>query len=110
MWRDDISDYWAMYVCALVCWAFGHMQQSGDVNCLFTSDTASDASVLTWVQKMACLTPADAMTCRSHGDSMAVVRLARRWLGADVCHPSLLYKDAVRVLNGLEERASSRWF
>ena len=69
MWRDDISNYWAMYVCALVCWAFGHMQQAGDENCLFTSDTASDASALAWVQRTACLTPADAMMCRSHGDS-----------------------------------------
>ncbi|AEO64534.1 uncharacterized protein THITE_47417 [Thermothielavioides terrestris NRRL 8126] len=23
-WATDISDYWAMYVCALICWAFGH--------------------------------------------------------------------------------------
>ncbi|KAK4240204.1 hypothetical protein C8A03DRAFT_31679 [Achaetomium macrosporum] len=23
-WSTDISDYWALYVCALICWAFGH--------------------------------------------------------------------------------------
>ncbi|KAK3331933.1 hypothetical protein B0T19DRAFT_89320 [Cercophora scortea] len=23
-WSTDISDYWGLYVCALICWAFGH--------------------------------------------------------------------------------------
>ena len=23
-WSADMSDYWALYVCALICWAFGH--------------------------------------------------------------------------------------
>jgi hypothetical protein len=23
-WATDMSDYWGMYVCALICWAFGH--------------------------------------------------------------------------------------
>jgi len=23
-WSADLSDYWALYVCALICWAFGH--------------------------------------------------------------------------------------
>jgi hypothetical protein len=28
-WSADMSDYWAMYVCALICWAFGHTARSG---------------------------------------------------------------------------------
>jgi hypothetical protein len=28
-WSADMSDYWAMYVCALICWAFGHPARSG---------------------------------------------------------------------------------
>ncbi|KAK3935897.1 putative transcription factor TDA9 [Diplogelasinospora grovesii] len=27
-WSVDLSDYWAMYVCALICWAFGHRARS----------------------------------------------------------------------------------
>ncbi|KAL2264938.1 hypothetical protein VTJ83DRAFT_7448 [Remersonia thermophila] len=28
-WSRDMSDYWALYVCALVCWAFAHPAGSG---------------------------------------------------------------------------------
>ncbi|KAK4126690.1 hypothetical protein N657DRAFT_630674 [Parathielavia appendiculata] len=27
-WSMDMSDYWAMYVCALICWAFCHQHQT----------------------------------------------------------------------------------
>ncbi|KAJ4364886.1 hypothetical protein N0V85_009264 [Neurospora sp. IMI 360204] len=28
LWGKDISDYWALYVCALIFWAFGHKARS----------------------------------------------------------------------------------
>lgn len=28
LWGKDISDYWALYVCALIVWAFGHKARS----------------------------------------------------------------------------------
>ncbi|KAK4042635.1 hypothetical protein C8A01DRAFT_33299 [Parachaetomium inaequale] len=28
-WSADMSDYWALYVCALICWAFGHPAARG---------------------------------------------------------------------------------
>ncbi|KAK3316691.1 hypothetical protein B0H66DRAFT_478220 [Apodospora peruviana] len=27
-WSSDVADYWALYVCALICWAFGHRARS----------------------------------------------------------------------------------
>lgn len=29
LWANDISDYWALYVCALICWAFVHPARAG---------------------------------------------------------------------------------
>ncbi|KAK4142068.1 uncharacterized protein C8A04DRAFT_13522 [Dichotomopilus funicola] len=31
-WNINISDYWAMYVCALICWAFAHSASPAHLN------------------------------------------------------------------------------
>lgn len=109
MWRDDISDYWGMYVCALICWAFGHHAGGGvgvEAEGPFAQDVAGDAPALGWVHMMSTLGPEEAMARRSQGETVAVVGLARRWLGADgSADRNRLYTDAVRVLGKLEDGA-----
>ncbi|KAK3906739.1 hypothetical protein C8A05DRAFT_11542 [Staphylotrichum tortipilum] len=36
-WLGDMSDYWAMYVCALICWAFSHPVWGADAPALHVS-------------------------------------------------------------------------
>lgn len=112
-WRDDMSDYWSMYVCALICWAFGHRAQAtGSVSPVssFHSDAQSETAALAWLQTMAVTQPEHVMECRSKEDAMLVVGLARRWLESDVFERNRLYVDAVRVLKKLEEGVNWKWF
>ncbi|KAM7198635.1 putative transcription factor TDA9 [Rhypophila sp. PSN 637] len=30
-WSNDMSDYWGLYVCALICWAFGHRARTSSM-------------------------------------------------------------------------------
>jgi hypothetical protein len=112
-WRDDMSDYWSMYVCALICWAFGHQAQaagSASPASSFPSDVQSETGALAWLQTMAATQPEHVAECRSKEDTMLVVGLARRWLESDVFERNRLYVDAVRVLRKLEEGVNWKWF
>ncbi|KAM0333204.1 hypothetical protein ACHAQA_001864 [Verticillium albo-atrum] len=113
MWRDDVSDYWGMYVCALICWAFGHGASASEdgMTAAMEGEEAEEAAALAWVGGVACMGEEDVMKIRSQKASARVVGLARSWLEADcVGNRSRLFVDAVRVLRKLEEGVHWVWF
>ncbi|KAF3353480.1 hypothetical protein VdG1_08147 [Verticillium dahliae VDG1] len=104
-WRDDVSDYWGMYVCALICWAFGHGASADEMgDATMVREGAGEAATLAWVRAVARMGEKDVMKIRNLQDSTKVVELARSWLEADcIGNRSRLFVDAVRVLRKLEE-------
>ncbi|KAK1574691.1 uncharacterized protein LY79DRAFT_523403 [Colletotrichum navitas] len=110
MWKDDISDYWGMYVCALICWAYGHRASRGD-----TAEGSElgdcDSMAIQWVRTIASMRAKDVARLRSKEDTMPVVSLVRMWLDVDCLGGrSRLYVDAVGVLKKLEEGMNWKWF
>ncbi|KAL0942266.1 C2H2 finger domain-containing protein [Colletotrichum truncatum] len=112
MWKDDISDYWGMYVCALICWAYGHRTNRSQENGYNTSNEAGDeSSALRWMRTVASMRAKDVLKLRSKKDAITVVTLVRRWLDMDcIGGRSRLYVDAVGVLKKLEEGVNWKWF
>ncbi|KAM0287225.1 hypothetical protein ACHAQH_000539 [Verticillium albo-atrum] len=112
MWRDDVSDYWGMYVCALICWAFGHGPSAGETEgAAMVGDVGDEAAALAWARAVAHMGEEDVLKIRNSRDSAKVLVLARSWLEADcVGNRSRLFVDAVRVLRKLEEGVQWAWF
>ncbi|WQF88940.1 hypothetical protein CDEST_13954 [Colletotrichum destructivum] len=110
MWKDDVSDYWGMYACALICWAYGHQGNRGDgAKCTELGD--DDSAALQWVRAVASTRVKDVVRLRSKKNAMSVVSLVKRWLDLDCLGGrSRLYVDAVGVLRKLEEGINCKWF
>ncbi|GKT60654.1 C2H2 finger domain-containing protein [Colletotrichum tofieldiae] len=110
MWKDNISDYWGMYVCALICWAYGHRaSRGGSAEGSELGDY--DSAAIRWVRTVASMRAEDVARLRSKKDAMPVVSLVRRWLDVDcIGGRSRLYVDAVGVLKKLEEGINWKWF
>lgn len=104
-----ISDYWALYVCALICWAFGHRTPRGsDAS---RSSSASEDEALAWLRMVAKMQPEEVVRVRGRREVTGVVGLVRRRLEIDcVGGRSRLYVDAVGVLRKLEEGVNWKWF
>ncbi|KAK4229429.1 hypothetical protein QBC38DRAFT_109534 [Podospora fimiseda] len=115
-WSTDLSDYWALYVCALICWAFGFLHgqprqrsSSGESspaskagNGVSTDNT--DEEVLNWLRLVADknTSPAEVARFRRH-EATGVVGLIRRTLASSVGPRNRLYVDAIGVLERLEQ-------
>ncbi|TQN73724.1 Zinc finger protein zas1, partial [Colletotrichum shisoi] len=64
MWKDDVSDYWGMYVCALICWAYGHQGNRGNgAKGIGLGD--DDSAALQWVRAVASTRVKDVLRLRS---------------------------------------------
>ncbi|KAK3394897.1 hypothetical protein B0H63DRAFT_386746 [Podospora didyma] len=137
-WTGDISDYWGLYVCALICWAFGHRARSnstapirqrsssggsgggspvsrgsGSVVPGGGAATTADEEALSWLRMVAGdnVRPEDVVRARGRREAGGVVGLVRRRLESDcIGGRSRLYVDAVGVLRKLEEGANWKWF
>lgn len=95
-WRD-ISDYWGVYVCALICWAFG---QANDEE---PREATSRQSAERWITETVNMTPGEAQNIPSRHDARGVVILAGEELAADCLGGrNMLFADAVGVLKMLE--------
>lgn len=95
-WRD-ISDFWGLYVCSLICWAFGHV---GKPN----ANRSSRGAAARWIVKAAELQPGQLQSVAGREDTQGVVGLVRDALERDCMGGrSILYADAVGVLRKLEE-------
>ncbi|KAI1177636.1 hypothetical protein F4777DRAFT_576714 [Nemania sp. FL0916] len=116
---SDISDYWALYVCALICWSLGQRTPRGTTTTTTSascnnstsssgaeaSDDESEARI--WLSFVAGLSPASAVQNvrgRRGGSALGVVALVRRRLEAEIAGgKSKLLTDAARVLKALED-------
>lgn len=108
-----ISDYWAIYVCAIICWSSGHRPARGGEQ-IGSNVAASDGEAFEWLRSAAHAQPGDtnawAHVWASRG-AIGIVSLVRRRLELDLNGArSRLYSDAVAVLKGIEERANWIWF
>ncbi|POR38417.1 Uncharacterized protein TPAR_01385 [Tolypocladium paradoxum] len=102
-WRD-ISDFWGVYVCALICWAFGHVGKP-------SGSRSSRGAAVGWIQTVAELEPGQLQTMAGWEDSQGVVGLVHDVLEKDCLGGrSILYADAVGVLRKLQEVDSWKWF
>lgn len=118
---SDISGYWALYVCALICWSLGHrptrgtMRPSGNDNVGFssastysTNSTAlrkAEREATAWLETVASLNPEIAIqSVRGRREALAVIAMVRRRLESEaIGGKSKLLVDAVRVLKNLED-------
>lgn len=119
-YMTGLSDYWGMYVCALIIWAFGHRagKYSGSTGGSSGSPTTKgtpmgEDEAIDWLRVVADLVqPEHAARVRGRREaSAAVVSMIKQRLEADcVGGRSRLYVDAVGVLRKLEQGVNWRWF
>ncbi|KAL1865666.1 hypothetical protein Daus18300_007042 [Diaporthe australafricana] len=108
-----ISQYWGMYVCALIIWAFGHRATRSSSSTSPQKAPLPEDESISWLQAVAAShRPEDAARMKHRREASAgVVSLVKRRLDADCVGPrSQLYVDAVGVLKKLEEGVNWRWF
>ncbi|KAI0186768.1 fungal-specific transcription factor domain-containing protein [Xylaria flabelliformis] len=120
---SDISDYWALYVCALICWSIGQRTTRGAMgrdnigllsastyNTNLSSDKAEDEAK-GWLKMVASLSPETIQNVRGRREALGVVAMVRRRLENEtVGGKSKLLVDAVRVLKTLEEEPNKARF
>lgn len=125
----DISDYWAMYACALVCWALGHRAMVRDSGA--GSGPGSDSSssrhhhnhsnanagekgereAIRWLKMVAGLSTEKVLNVRGRKETISVISMVKRRLEDEaVGSRSRLLVDAIRTLKNLEERVNYKWF
>ncbi|KAF2967638.1 hypothetical protein GQX73_g5949 [Xylaria multiplex] len=111
---SEISDYWALYVCALICWSLGHSlghrTTRGTVGRGGADDNPSasgkgESEAKGWLKILANLSPEAAIeNVRARREALGVIAMVRRRLeGETIGGKSKLLVDAVRVLKSLEE-------
>ncbi|KAF3760849.1 hypothetical protein M406DRAFT_334470 [Cryphonectria parasitica EP155] len=118
-----LSNYWAMYVCALIIWAFGNRAgkssfSSSSGSGISSSPTSKGATMseedaVAWLQTVAQLDqPEDVARMRQRKEASAtVVSMVKRRLEADCGGgTSRLFVEAVGILRKLEEGVTRRWF
>ncbi|OAA37984.1 Transcription factor [Beauveria brongniartii RCEF 3172] len=104
----DISDFWGIYVCALICWAFGHVGKDGSDA---WNDVSSRPAALQWLQNAAKMQPAQVQRLGGRRNARAVVGLAREALEREhLGGRSILLADAIGVLRKLDDRNSCKRF
>ncbi|KAK6854463.1 hypothetical protein PG995_009556 [Apiospora arundinis] len=129
--KNDISDQWALYVNALICWAFGNPHSRATNKTTMPAPTTanssntqafesfvraseeirqSEAAALKWLRTIADLPQAeDVLAFRGQRrDALGVVAMVRRRLQAEAAigGKSKLLVDSCAVLSRLEEAAA----
>ncbi len=98
---NDISDFWGIYVCALICWAFGHVGRDGSGA---WNEGSSRPAALQWLRSAAKMQPVQVQRLVGRRNAQAVVGLAREALEREhLGGRSILIADAVGVLRKLED-------
>ena len=96
----DLSDWWGVYVCTLICWAFGHRDKLRA-----RGTAASRTEAARWIQLLAMTETAQAHPLADSSTSRAVVGMTREVLESDcIGGRNILFADAIEVLKKLEER------
>ncbi|KAG7427244.1 Zinc finger protein 641 [Fusarium oxysporum f. sp. raphani] len=100
----DISDYWGIYVCSLICWAFGIEDKQDKDNTKFLPKAAKQ-----WILTVADLEPSELQAQNHRNGAQKVVSLVKEALENDCLGGgNILFADAVNVLKQLERGASAR--
>lgn len=103
----DISDYWGLYVCTLICWAFGHVRKRPSSE----SRLPARSRAINWIQAVADMEPAQLQASSGREGSQAIVGFARDILEKDcLTGRNILFADSVGVLRKLEEVDNWSWF
>ncbi|KAG5927687.1 hypothetical protein E4U42_001927 [Claviceps africana] len=104
----DISDYWGLYVCTLICWAFGHPDKR---SCAEEKLLPARTRATAWIQAVADMEPSQLRASCVKGESQAIVAFVREILDKDCLGGrNMLYADSVGVLRKLEEVDNWNWF
>ncbi|KAI8624829.1 hypothetical protein F5Y19DRAFT_490167 [Xylariaceae sp. FL1651] len=123
---SDISDYWALYVCALVFWAISYRTTGGAMVRRSNNNTGSSASsnnvntasekaereALGWLKTVASLSPEAAVqSVRGRREAHGIIGMVRRRLEDETAGSrNQLLVDAAHVLKNLEENPSKGRF
>ncbi|KAI6782030.1 uncharacterized protein J7T54_003449 [Emericellopsis cladophorae] len=92
---NDLSDFWGLYVCTLICWAYGRGGKASDRD-------VSRRAGLRWILEASRRDPAQWRDWHKAEDTLGVVCLMRDVLGRDcVGGRNILFADSVRVLRRL---------
>jgi hypothetical protein len=96
---SDISDYWGVYVCALICWAFG-LTEKQDKSRIGVTQEATKG----WILRVACQEPSEVQIQSERNGARGVVGLVRQMLATECLGGrNILFADAMNVLKRLEE-------
>ncbi|TAQ83741.1 hypothetical protein B7494_g7943 [Chlorociboria aeruginascens] len=129
-----ISDYWSLFVAALICWAFGHRHQNGhngtlsrtnssaalgamdpEESPLRTHASAEDLRLkgLNYANAMLELDVEELLTSKAHmrGDSLGVVDAVKARLDVEsIGGKCSMLVDAVGILNRIQRGGRGKWF
>ncbi|KAL2073702.1 hypothetical protein VTL71DRAFT_11028 [Oculimacula yallundae] len=129
-----MTDYWSLYVSALICWAFGHRYQgspangtsgiltrsnsSTDMRALDTDDTPVSGDlrlkVLAYTNEISSLSAEELLTkkARMKGETAGIIDAVRQQLEVESVGNSCgMLLDALEVLKKLRKTASkTHWF
>ncbi|CEI66905.1 hypothetical protein FVEN_g8554 [Fusarium venenatum] len=96
---SDISDYWGIYVCALICWAFGTAEEQDKPRKGVTQKATKE-----WILRVASQEPSEVQTQSGRNGARGVVGLVRQMLSTECLGGgNILFADAINVLIRLEE-------
>lgn len=128
-----ICDYWSLYVCALVCWAFGHRYQNfapgSSTGTLTRSSSSTEIrvidpdetplsndtrlKVLTYTHGMLDLNVEDLLTSKASvkGETVGVIDAVRQRLEIEsVGNKCGMLVDAIVVLTKIKKAGKMKWF
>lgn len=125
-----ISEYWSIYISALICWAFGHRYQSSTASSVPTSrsnsspvldigDTdyncreATRTKALEYTSAMLALSTKDLLSSKAsiRRETSGVIDTVRLKLEIDgIGGLSMTIVDAIGVLKRIREGGRGRWF
>ncbi|RFU75467.1 hypothetical protein TARUN_6763 [Trichoderma arundinaceum] len=106
--QKEISDFWGIYICSLICWAFGHVGVSRA-----ETKAPTRRAVVQWISKVSDMEPGriQQMSEKERRIGSGAVGLARASLEKDCLGGrNILLADAVGVLKKLEEGDNYRRF
>jgi hypothetical protein len=103
----EISDYWGLYVCTLICWAFGHVGKRSSAD----KRLPARSRAISWIRTVAELEPRQLEALPNREDSQAIVGFIRDLLERDCLGGrNILFADSLGVLRKLEEVDNWSWF
>ena len=122
-----VTEYWSLYVAALICWAFGHRFQimnktapllRHDSNATVGKDNANDSAQVqanTYLNAMLELSVDELFKSRNpiKGETLGVIDAVRQRItkeGVNVGGRCSMLTDCITVLGKISKSGTSRWF